>query len=299
MEWKGEVLQMFSDDLESSSNSYFSESRTEVRTAGASQITTGAQDREQALIEHSMGLSTSNEELERFAFVAAHDLRSPLRSISTLSQMLLARNENILNAESLQLLRHISRSAGRMDQLIKDLLDFALTSADSGAQELDLSSIVRMASEQLQEIVDNSNANIRIDFEPSHLVANDIELMRLFQNLIGNAIKYCPDKIPEIEISSSFKAGSLVFCVQDNGIGIAVQYHNRIFAPFQRLHSAEEYEGSGVGLAICARIVEKYGGRMWVESEPGRGSAFLFHASQSNAASRHGRRRGRVISAPD
>ncbi len=124
--------------------------------------------------------------------------------------------------------------------------------------------------------VDNSNANIRIDFEPSRLVANDIELMRLFQNLIGNAIKYCPDKIPEIEISSSFKGGSLVFCVQDNGSGIAVQYHNRIFAPFQRLHSAEEYEGSGVGLAICARIVEKYGGRMWVESEPGQGSAFYF-----------------------
>jgi light-regulated signal transduction histidine kinase (bacteriophytochrome) len=276
VECKGEAVMMFSDDLEDSAHSYFSDSRSQTRSASGKSTDSAAQNREQALIEHSMGLSTANEELERFAFVAAHDLKSPLRSINTLSQILLQRNENALDPESLHLLRYISRSAARMDQLIKDLLDFALTSADRDVQELDLSEIVSMASEQLQESIQESKAKIETDFERSRLLANEIELMRLFQNLIGNAIKYCPDKIPEIRSSSFLKNGSLVFCLRDNGIGIDPKHHERIFAPFQRLHGMTEYEGTGVGLAICVRIVEKYGGRIWVESELGRGSAFCF-----------------------
>jgi light-regulated signal transduction histidine kinase (bacteriophytochrome) len=272
VKWRTEVVLMFSDDLESGGTSYLSD----FRTRAGDPPRTAEQNREQALIEHSIGLSASNEELERFAFVAAHDLKSPLRSINALSQILLERNENTLDAESLQLLRYISRSAGRMDALVKDLLDFALTSAERDVEELDLSAIVSAASEQLRESIQESKAIIKTGFERSRVVANEIEMMRLFQNLIGNAIKYCPARTPEIDISSFVKDGSLMFRVRDNGIGIDPKYHRHIFVPFQRLHVQTTIEGTGVGLAICVRIVEKYGGLIWVESELGQGSAFYF-----------------------
>jgi light-regulated signal transduction histidine kinase (bacteriophytochrome) len=273
--WDAEVILIFADDLQNSEASFFSEGRTRIRATANHVNDTESQGLEQALIEHSMGLATSNEELETFAFIAAHDLRAPLRAIRSMTELFLIRNRHTLDPESLLLLDHVTAGADRMDDLITDLLAFAASNSDEEPSLVEMSHVVALAVEQLQETVDESKVRITMDALPP-LMANEGQLMRLFQNLIGNAIKYCKDKPPTIHISATFAEHEVVFSLKDNGIGIDPQYLKRIFDPFQRLHATSEYEGTGIGLAICKRVVNKYGGRIWAESQLGTGSTFCF-----------------------
>jgi light-regulated signal transduction histidine kinase (bacteriophytochrome) len=232
-------------------------------------------ERQQALIARLMDLAKSNEELERFAFVAAHDLREPLRSIQAMTEVFLERNGSTLDTESSQLLTSMLKSAHRMRRLIKDLLDFATLGKEAKITRIETSAVANLAVRELRKAVEESGATIEIAPLPP-IDTNEEQLTSLFQNLIGNAIKYRKEDPPEIRISASMAAGELIFSVSDNGIGIEPEYHEQIFDPFQRLHGASEYEGSGVGLAICKRIVAMHNGRIWVESEPGHGSKFCF-----------------------
>ena len=227
------------------------------------------------LIEHSLDLARSNEELERFAFTVAHDLQEPLRSIEAMTQLFLERNKSKLDTDSAHLLDFVVSSAERMKRLIHDLLEFAVVSHRFEASEVDSQAVVEIAVQQLHEAIEQSGATVAIESLPL-IDANGDLLLRLFQNLIMNAIKYAGEGPPVIHISASASDGETVFVVKDNGIGIDQKYHQQIFDLFRRLHTASEHEGTGIGLATCKRIVAQHGGRIWVESQPGEGSKFLF-----------------------
>jgi light-regulated signal transduction histidine kinase (bacteriophytochrome) len=228
-------------------------------------------------------LARSNEELERFAFAVAHDLRAPLRSIETMTQLFLERNTGTLDGESTNLLDFVVSSAETMDRLIQDLLEFATVSQQTETTEVDARAVAELAVQNLQEAVDQSGAKIIIESLPV-IRANKGQLLRLFQNLIGNAIKYRGENTPEVHIAASVGTGKTIISVKDNGIGIEGKYHRQIFDPFRRLHTASEYEGTGVGLAICKRIVQQHNGRIWVKSKPGEGSIFYFLIPDSESA---------------
>jgi light-regulated signal transduction histidine kinase (bacteriophytochrome) len=230
---------------------------------------------EQVSIEHSLDLARSNEELERFAFTVAHDLQEPLRSIEAMTQLFMERNKSKLDTDSAHLLDFVVSSAERMKRLIHDLLEFAVVSHRFEASEVDSQAVVEIAVQQLHEAIEQSGATVAIESLPL-IGANGDLLLRLFQNLIMNAIKYAGEGPPVIHISASASDGETVFAVKDNGIGIDQKYHQQIFDPFRRLHTASEHEGTGIGLATCKRIVAQHGGRIWVESQPGKGSQFLF-----------------------
>jgi len=269
--WNGEKVLMFTDDFQDHGQSP-PESRTNGNGAAGTKQPDGP---EQALIELSLELARSNEELERFAFAVAHDLRAPLRSIETMTQLFLKLNAGTLDEESAQLLDFVVNSADRMDRLIQDLLEFATVSQQAETSEVDAKAVAELAAQDLQEAFDQSGATIVIESLPV-IRANEGQLLRLFQNLIGNAIKYRGENTPEILIAASSTAGKTVFSVKDNGIGIDPQYHQQIFDPVRRLHTDSEYEGTGVGLAICKRVVQQHNGRIWVKSRPGEGSTFYF-----------------------
>jgi two-component system, chemotaxis family, sensor kinase Cph1 len=260
VEWNGEKMLMFADDLQDNR---------------MSDPFIGRREPEQMLIEHSLDLARSNEELERFTFAVAHDLREPLRSIEATTQLFLERNKSKLDTDSAHLLDFVVNSAERMKRLIHDLLEFAVVNHQVEAREVDSQAVVGIAVQQLQESIEQSGATVAIESLPL-IGANGDLLLRLFQNLIMNAIKYAGEGAPQIHISASTSDGETVFCVKDNGIGIDPKYHLQIFDPFRRLHTASEYEGTGIGLATCKRIVEQHRGRIWVESQPGEGSKFLF-----------------------
>lgn len=228
-------------------------------------------------------LRGSNEDLERFSFVLAHDLLEPLRSIQAMTQLFLSQNESKLDQDSARMLGFVVSGADRMKRLILDILEFARMGRNAEASRVEAQAVAESALRYLREAVNQSGARITVGPLPLVQVYEG-HLLRLFLNLIGNAIKYRSERTPEIHISASRQGDECVFSVMDNGIGIDPQYHGQIFEPFRRLHSASEYEGSGVGLAICKRIVERYHGRIWVESQPGIGSTFCFTLPSATAA---------------
>ena len=230
-------------------------------------------------------LQRSNQDLERFASMAAHDLREPLRVIASFSQLLARHNEGRLDEQSSKFIRQILNAAGRMDHLIHDLIEVARLN-DASVRPLrptDCSVVLGIALQHLQFNIEEAGASI--SFDPLPVVSGDEPLLvQLFENLIGNALKYCRTK-PQVHVASQRQGNDWLFSVRDNGIGIAPEFHERIFGMFQRLHRREEYGGSGIGLAICKRIVERHGGRIWVESELGRGATFFFTLPAHAAAS--------------
>src|SRR5579884_1340785 len=230
-------------------------------------------------------LQRSNQDLERFASMAAHDLREPLRVIASFSQLLARHNEGRLDEQSSKFIRQILNAAGRMDHLIHDLIEVARLN-DASVRPLrptDCSVVLGIALQHLQFNIEEAGASI--SFDPLPVVSGDEPLLvQLFENLIGNALKYCRTK-PQVHVASQRQGNDWLFSVRDNGIGIAPEFHERIFGMFQRLHRREEYGGSGIGLAICKRIVERHGGRIWVESELGRGATFFFTLPANAAAS--------------
>ncbi len=231
---------------------------------------------EQELTSKAEELARSNAELELFAYVASHDLQEPLRMVASYTQLLARRYKGKLGAEADEFIGFAVDGATRMQQLIQDLLSYSRVTSRGEALNLTQSETAcNSALENLRESIKESKAQVSVGPLPG-IIADASQLTQLFQNLIGNAIKYRNERRPEISISAKSNGSEWTFSIQDNGIGIELKYFERIFQMFQRLHTRKEYSGTGIGLAVCRRIVERHGGRIWVESQPGQGSTFLF-----------------------
>ncbi|HEX2963098.1 MAG TPA: CHASE domain-containing protein [Ignavibacteriales bacterium] len=221
-------------------------------------------------------LARSNSELENFAYVASHDLQEPLRMISSYTQLIAKRYKGQLDEKADQFIAFTVDGAKRMQQLIHDLLEYSrVATRGKPFAAVDAGEIIRTVLNNLQISIKNNNAVITYGSLP-RVVGDDIQLMQLFQNLISNSMKFRSNKVPEITVKAEDRGQEWLFSVHDNGIGIDPQFKERIFIIFQRLHEREEYPGTGIGLAVCKKIVERHGGRIWVESEPGEGSTFFF-----------------------
>ena len=226
--------------------------------------------------ERTVELQRSNQELKEFAYVAAHDLQEPLRKVVGYTQLLAEMYKGKLDQDADEFIAYAVDGATRMQTLIMNLLEysrvgrkgkaFAATSCDS---------VLDLALANLREVVTESGAEVAR--EPLPVVNGDEgQLVQLFQNLLGNAIKFHGDQVPLVQVRAERKGDEWLFSVRDQGIGIDPKYAERIFVIFQRLHNRTEYPGTGIGLAICRKVVDRHGGRIWVESQLGHGSVFFF-----------------------
>lgn len=224
-------------------------------------------------------LKRSNTELEQFAYIASHDLQEPLRMVSSYLQLLEKRNKGKLDSDSREFIGFAVDGAKRMKRLIEDLLTYSRVSTKGKPfMPVECEKAFESAVKNLEITIQEKNAKIIHDPLPD-VMADEGQLVQVFQNLLGNAMKFCKDKKPEIHVSAKKVANNQqewLFSVQDNGIGIAPEYFKKIFQIFQRLHTREEYEGTGIGLAVCQKTIERHGGRIWVESEIEKGTTFLF-----------------------
>jgi light-regulated signal transduction histidine kinase (bacteriophytochrome) len=228
------------------------------------------------LAEKMAELRHSNEQLEQFAHIASHDLQEPLRMVASYTQLLAKRYRGRLDADADEFIGYAVDGTQRMKRLIEDLLQYSRAGKGSPPVfRFPSEEALRVALKNLRSAIEESHAQVTSDALPE-IVSADSTLVQVFQNLVGNAIKYRGDRVPKIHVSAEATDREWVFTVEDNGIGIEPKYFDRIFLVFQRLHSREEYEGTGIGLAICKRVLQQQGGRIWVESEPGVGSTFRF-----------------------
>ncbi|HVE81374.1 MAG TPA: MASE1 domain-containing protein [Myxococcales bacterium] len=238
--------------------------------------------------ERTKELAQSNLELEQFAYVSSHDLQEPLRAVAGTVQIFQRRYASHVDAQADELITHITEGVSRMQALINDLLAFSrVGSRSQPLVATDCSAVMKDVASNLAVAVQESGAVVTYDGLPT-VMSDPTQMTQLLQNLIGNAIKFRGGSRPEIQVKAEKKDGDWLFSVRDNGIGIEPQYYDRIFGIFQRLHTRREYPGTGIGLAICKKIVERQGGRIWVESERGRGTCFFFtlplQAGDSRAA---------------
>jgi signal transduction histidine kinase len=231
---------------------------------------------EELVEERTAECERSNAELQQFAYVASHDLQEPLRMISSYLQLLERRYKGRLDADADDFIFYAVDGAKRMQALICDLLAYSrVQTRGKPFEPTDAEQGLNLTLKNLQTAIEESNAKITHDPLPT-VVVDEVQLVQVFQNLIGNAIKFRGDEPPRIHVSAEKGANKWIFLVSDNGIGIDPQYAEKIFGIFQRLHGAREYPGTGIGLAVCKRIVERHGGRIWVDSEPGKGATFYF-----------------------
>jgi len=231
-------------------------------------------------------LEETNAELERFNFAASHDLREPLRMIGNFSQMLLRKHHDQLDGDARKAVEICAGSASRMQALLDDLISFSRASDDLGQIETFIPvDMIELARENLAEDFEASGAVLETVHLPPRLRANPTRFSRVFQNLIANAIKYAKDgEAPRIQISAAPYRRGWLFTLSDRGIGMRQEYCDQIFEPFKRLHPASKYSGTGMGLAICRKIVNSAGGRIWAESELGEGSRFYVYWPEAQAA---------------
>ncbi len=230
----------------------------------------------QALAKHSEELARSNEELQQFAYVASHDLQEPLRMVTSYLQLLERRYRDQLDSDADEFIGFAVDGANRMKRLINDLLTYSRVGTHGQPFEtVDCNAVLAYVAAVFKPSADDSDADITWDNLPA-VHADESQLTQLFQNLIGNAIKFRGDEKPRIHISAERRQADWLFAVRDNGIGIDPEYFDRIFVIFQRLHTKAHSPGTGIGLAVCKKIVERHGGRIWVESRGGHGSTFYF-----------------------
>jgi PAS domain S-box-containing protein len=252
-----------------------------IGTFGLSRDITAMKEAEEKLAEERNLLARSNAELEQFAYVASHDLQEPLRAVASCVQLLKKRYEGKLDARADEFITHAVDGTKRMQALIGDLLEYSRVGTHTHPFEpVDCAQVLDDALANLTVAIQESGAVVEHEPLPT-LLADASQLAQLFQNLIGNAIKFRAERRPEIRISARREAGEWLFGISDNGIGIEPQYFDRIFRVFQRLHTRGRYPGTGIGLAICKKIVERHGGRIWIESQPDQGSTFYFTLSEN------------------
>jgi PAS domain S-box-containing protein len=240
---------------------------------GASKIARDVSERRRAEDE----LRRTNQDLEQFAFSASHDLQEPLRGIKLYSELFTKMYSDRLDNQALEFLGYMRSGAKRLEMLVRDLLSYTqLTKFEKALGPCDATEALTLALANLAGLIEETGAQVTAGPLPT-LRVHGTHLQQLFQNLIGNAIKYRQlDRPPVVHVTSERQEGGWIFSVSDNGIGIAREYRENIFGLFKRLHNSDEYSGTGIGLAICKRIVDRYQGRIWVESEPGCGSIFRF-----------------------
>ncbi|HLH39704.1 MAG TPA: ATP-binding protein [Bryobacteraceae bacterium] len=255
--------------------------RAAVRSAIRARMRQYQLRRRQESLQHAIS------ELEQFAYSASHDLREPLRNIAIFSELLEKEHLAALDKTGRQYCNFVRASAKRMETLIDDLLAYTRLNDDESHNEpttADAAKCVEMALASLSTAITESGAEIEVG--PLPVVSmRSTHLYQIFQNLLANAVKYRGEAPPRIRVSASREEGfGWRFAVKDNGIGISPEYQERIFGLFKRLHTNAKYSGSGIGLAICQRIVQRSGGKIWVESEPGRGSTFYFTVKHERLA---------------
>lgn len=237
---------------------------------------TERKEAEEKLKKSNQDLARSNSELEQFAYVASHDLQEPLRMVSSYMQLLETRYRDKLDQDAKDFIDYAVDGANRMQGLIQDLLSFSRVGTRGKTPEpFDSQAALDEALQNLRMSVEESKANIQNDVLP-WVIADGNQLVQVFQNLVGNAIKFSGTKTPDIRISAKKMNDLVEFAIRDNGIGFDPKHADRIFVIFQRLNNRQEFQGTGIGLAICKKIVERHGGRIWVESEPDKGSTFHF-----------------------
>jgi PAS domain S-box-containing protein len=252
---------------------------------GFSKVTRDLTERKKADTErerHDQELHAKNKELEQFLYIASHDLQEPVRTISNYTSLLLRNYMGQLDKDGRKMFEFIGQSCTRMTEMIKGLLDYSKIGVDKKLTSIDCNSILDLVKSDLALIIDETNTIITIEKLPI-VEASEMDIRLLFQNLLSNAIKFRRvDAAPEIHVSAkNYDDGFFQFSIKDNGIGINPKFGERIFQIFQRLHLKHEYDGSGIGLAHCSKIVELHGGKIWVDSGPGEGSTFHFTISKN------------------
>src|SRR5208282_2062556 len=258
------------------------ESAEGILVTAAVRDITARKKAESQLLNKVEELNRSNEELGQFAYIASHDLQEPLRMVASYTQLLSRRYKGKLDADADAVISFAVNGANRMQRLIQDLLSYSRVGT-KGQEMLEISceGALDSALVNLRGAVEASGALVTHDTLPT-VLADETQLVQLFQNLVGNAIKYQNSGIPRIHISAAKNGGKKwVISVKDNGLGIDPQYFEKIFGMFQRLHKREEFAGTGIGLAICKKIVERHGGSISVESQPGQGSTFRFALAEN------------------
>jgi signal transduction histidine kinase len=223
-------------------------------------------------------LTRSNNELQQFAYVASHDLQEPLRMVTSYVQLLEDRYKDKLDKDAKEFIEFAVDGTRRMRSLIQSLLEYSRVNKIRPFEQVDMNQLLAgiLQEMEMETEIQSTGATVKVD-KLSPVNGDSVQLTQLFRNLVLNAIKFRdPTKKPEIYISERTTSEGHLFSVKDNGIGIAKEYSEKIFVIFQRLHSREKYQGTGMGLAICKKIVEHHGGKIWVESEPGQGATFYF-----------------------
>lgn len=264
--------------LEAHSSLIRDEQGAPVGATGVMMDITERRQSEDAMAHYAEELRRSNEELEQFAYVASHDLQEPLRMVTSYLQLIEQRYVEAIDADGREFIGYAVDGATRMKTLINDLLAYSrIQRARDETEQLNVGEAVEQALYNLQLTIEDSGGEVTHDEPLPQLEANRVQLVQLFQNLIGNALKFrAPDRPPRIHIGVQREGRFWRFNVRDNGIGIESEYLERIFIIFQRLHARNDYPGTGIGLAICKKIVDKHGGEIHAESTPGEGTTFSF-----------------------
>jgi light-regulated signal transduction histidine kinase (bacteriophytochrome) len=233
--------------------------------------------RSERLLQESIEeLARSNTELEQFTYIASHDLKEPLRMISSFTQLLEKRYKDKIDEDANDFIKFITEGVVRMQDLINSLLAYSrIGKLSKEFEKIDLNDVLKNVIDNLQQLINETNAEVIYDSLPSLFVDKN-QLLQVFQNLISNAIKFHGKESPQVRVSARPDNQCWVFSIRDNGIGIDPKDFERIFIIFQRLHAKDEYDGTGIGLAICKKIIEHHSGKIWVESEVGKGSTFYF-----------------------